>query len=253
MRDVLVFVNGCFVGRHAHGYAPFRFDITDFLAFGKRNAIVLRVDASAGDGWFYEGAGVYRHVWLLKTDSLHLGPWDSVVRPALRGDMATLALGAVVHNDGVAPERARVRWQVLDAEGRTVATAVSRERIVAPDGRMSFEASALLRQPRRWSLESPHRYTAVVTLETGPRTRDTESVASGVRTLDFDAAKGFFLNGRSLKIQGVCNHQDHAGVGAALPDALHVFRIGVMQQPRLPASSGPSRPATATSCARCVW
>ena len=72
-RDVLVFVNGCFIGRNDNGYAPFRFDITDFLAVGAKNCIVARVDASFGDGWFYEGAGIYRHVWLTKTDALHLG------------------------------------------------------------------------------------------------------------------------------------------------------------------------------------
>ena len=76
-RDVLVFVNGCFIGRNDNGYAPFRFDITDFLAVGAKNCIVVRVDASFGDGWFYEGAGIYRHVWLTKTDALHLGRWES--------------------------------------------------------------------------------------------------------------------------------------------------------------------------------
>ena len=79
-RDVLVFVNGCFIGRNDNGYAPFRFDLTDFLAFGEKNYIVARVDASFGDGWFYEGAGIYRHVWLTKTDALHLGKWESYVR-----------------------------------------------------------------------------------------------------------------------------------------------------------------------------
>ena len=79
-RDVLVFVNGCFIGRNDNGYAPFRFDLTDFLAYGAKNYIVLRVDASFGDGWFYEGAGIYRHVWLTKTDAVHLGKWDSTVR-----------------------------------------------------------------------------------------------------------------------------------------------------------------------------
>ena len=74
-RDVLVFVNGCFIGRSDSGYVPFRFDITDFLAVGGKNCVVARVDASFGDGWFYEGAGIYRHVWLTKSDALHLGQW----------------------------------------------------------------------------------------------------------------------------------------------------------------------------------
>src|ERR1039457_261191 len=120
-RDVLLFVNGCFAGRNDNGYAPFRFDITDFLAVGQKNCIAARVDASFGDGWFYEGAGIYRHVWLTKTDTLHLGKWESTVRTSLSGGSAVLALGTVVENQGKQAENARVSWQILDAAGKTVA------------------------------------------------------------------------------------------------------------------------------------
>ncbi len=120
-RDVLVFVNGCFIGRNDNGYAPFQFDLTDFLAYGKKNYIVARVDASFGDGWFYEGAGIYRHVWLTKTDALHLGKWESYVRPELNGNSATLALGTIVKNEGSQAESAKVKWQILDPSGKTVA------------------------------------------------------------------------------------------------------------------------------------
>ena len=101
-RDVLVFVNGCFIGRNDNGYAPFRFDITDFLALGKKNCIVARVDASFGDGWFYEGAGIYRHVWLTKTDALHLGPWESygARRMSRDGSAAELSTGRSGRNEG---------------------------------------------------------------------------------------------------------------------------------------------------------
>ena len=229
MRDALVWVNGCFIGRHGHGYTSFRFDITDFVNVGGENALVVRVDASAGDGWFYEGAGLYRHVWLYKSAALHLGRWDSTVRVTLKGDAATLALAALVHNDGEATERVRVRWQLFDAEGRSVGSAESREQVVGPEARVAFEAEAALRQPRLWSLEDPHRYTAVLTLEVNGKLRDRETVPFGVRSAVFDPDKGFFLNGKPVKIQGVCNHQDHAGVGAAVPDALQAWRVGVMQ------------------------
>jgi beta-galactosidase len=230
MRDVLVFVNGCFVGRSDSGYAPFRLDLTDVLDYGARNAIVLRVDASAGDGWFYEGAGVYRHAWLLKTDPLHLGRWDNVVRTTVEADTARAVLSALVHNEGSADERARVVWRVLDAEGREVARAASAEQGVAAQAGVPFEAKVEWRRPRLWDLETPHRYTAQVTLEAAGIARDVDQVAFGVRTVAFDADRGFFLNGRSVKIQGVCNHQDHAGVGAAVPDALQAFRVQVMQE-----------------------
>ena len=229
-RSVLIFVNGCFIGRNDNGYAPFRFDLTDFLSYGAKNYIVARVDASFGDGWFYEGAGIYRHVWLTKTDALHLGKWESTVRTAVSGDSATLTLGTVVENEGKQAENAKVSWQILDAAGKTVATAETPEQQVAVDGSTTFTTTAKLPNPALWSVDAPNLYSAIVTVETGGKTRDAERVSFGVRTVLFDAEKGFFLNGQSMKIQGTCNHQDHAGVGAALPDRLQYFRLGVLRE-----------------------
>jgi beta-galactosidase len=229
-RDLLIFVNGCFIGRNDHGYAPFRFDLTDFLEYGKKNYIVARVDASFGDGWFYEGAGIYRHVWLTKTDAVHLGRWESTVRTALSSSAATLTLGTVVENDGRQAESARVTWKILDAAGKTVATAESGEQSIAADGSANFTATARLANPALWSVDAPNLYSAIVTVVAGGKARDAEQVSFGVRTAVFDADKGFFLNGKPLKIQGTCNHQDHAGVGAALPDRLQWFRLGVLRE-----------------------
>ena len=216
-RSVIIFVNGCFIGRNDNGYAPFRFDLTDFLAYGAKNYIVARVEASFGDGWFYEGAGIYRHVWLTKTDALHLGQWESTVRAAVGDGGAVLTLGTVVENQGKQAEAAKVSWQILDAEGKTVATAESPAQQVGVDGSTSFTAAAKLADPALWSVDAPNLYSAIVTVEAAGKPRDAERVSFGVRTAVFDADKGFFLNGKSLKIQGTCNHQDHAGVGAALP------------------------------------
>jgi len=230
-RSVLVFVNGCFIGRNDNGYAPFSFDLTDFLTFGGKNYIAIRVDASFGDGWFYEGAGIYRHVWLTKTDALHLGQWESTVRADEIADgSATLRLSTVVQNQGKGAENVKVSWQILDAAGKTVARAEADAKVLGVDGSASFAATAVVANPNLWSVETPTLYSAIVTVETGGKTRDAERVSFGVRHIRWDADKGFFLNGKPLKIQGTCNHQDHAGVGAALPDALQWFRLGVLQE-----------------------
>ncbi|HXR38658.1 MAG TPA: beta-galactosidase GalA [Terracidiphilus sp.] len=229
-RDVTVFVNGCFIGRNNNGYAPFSFDLTDFLAYGAKNYIVARVDASFGDGWFYEGAGIYRHVWLTKTDALHLGKWESYVRTAVSSGSATLTLGTVVENQCKQAESAKASWQIVDAAGKTVATAEAPALQVAADGSATFTATAKLANPALWSVDAPNLYSAIVTVESGGKTRDAERVSFGVRTAVFDADKGFFLNGKSVKIQGTCNHQDHAGVGAALPDRLQVLRLAVLKE-----------------------
>ena len=230
VRDVLVFVNGCFIGHNDNSYAPFRFDLTDFLSYGANNYIVVRADASFGDGWFYEGAGLYRHVWLTKMDPVHLGHWDSVIRSTARGGSATLDLSTVVCNQSRQATIAKVNWKILDANGTTVAIAESPSQSVAVDGSSTYTAVATLPNPALWSVEQPNIYSAIVTLESDGQVRDAEQVTFGVRTALFDAERGFFLNGKPLKIQGTCNHQDHAGVGAALPDRLQWFRLGVLRE-----------------------
>ncbi len=231
-RSALVFLNGYFIGRNDNGYAPFRFDVTDFLNYGGKNFLMVRMDASFGDGWFYEGAGIYRHVWLTKTDALHLGHWESYARqiPHLtRGTDVAVGLGTIVQNQGHGAENCRVRWQILAAAGKVVGTADSAPQSVAADGSASFAASASITNPALWSPETPNLYSAIVTVESGGKTRDAERISFGVRTLAWDPDKGFFLNGKRVEIKGTCNHQDHAGVGAALPDRLQWYRIGVLK------------------------
>jgi beta-galactosidase len=228
-RSALIFVNGCFIGRNDNGYAPFSFELSDFLVYGGKNFIVVRIDASFGDGWFYEGAGIYRHVWLTKTDPLHLRPWESYVRTDIKPGACTLSLGTMVQNQAEQSANPRVRWRILDASGNTVASAEAESQAIAPDGLAVFTAAATLPSPKLWSSETPHLYSAIVTVETDGKTRDEEHLNFGVRSIAFDPDKGFFLNGRQVKIKGTCNHQDHAGVGAALPDSLQDYRLAVLR------------------------
>src|SRR5450631_2657674 len=228
-RDALVFVNGYFIGRNNNGYAPFSFDISDFANYGGKNYLVVRMDASFGDGWFYEGAGIYRHVWLTKTGALHLSHWESTARSSVKGTAATLNLATVVQNQGARAESCRARWQILDAAGKVVGAADSAAQSVAADGSANFTASASIANPALWSPETPDMYSAIVTVESGSKARDAERISFGVRDIKWDADKGFFLNGKSVKIKGTCNHHDHAGVGAALPDRLQWYRVGVLK------------------------
>jgi beta-galactosidase len=228
-RDTLVFLNGYFLGRNNNGYAPFNFDATDYLIYGQKNYLMLRVDASFGDGWFYEGAGIYRHVWLTKSDALHLGKWESYVRAEVKGNSASLNLGTVVLNQGTKPESCRVRWQILDAAGKTIANADSAPQQIVADGSAAFVASTKFLNPALWSPETPNLYSTVMTVESAGKVRDAERITFGVRSLSWDADKGFFLNGKSVKFKGTCNHQDHAGVGAALPDRLQDYRLDVLK------------------------
>jgi beta-galactosidase len=229
-RSALIFLNGYFIGRNDNGYAPFRFDLSDFLRYGEKNYLVVRMDASFGDGWFYEGAGIYRHVWLTKTDGLHLGYCDSVVRTALTGKAATLSLTTVVQNEGRPVENCRVRWQIVDAAGKTAATAEAPSRSISADGSATFTATANLANPALWSPETPNLHFAVVTVESAGKSRDAERITFGIRDIRWDADRGFLLNGKRVEIKGTCNHQDHAGVGAALPDRLQWYRLAILKE-----------------------
>jgi beta-galactosidase len=228
-RSALVFLNGYFIGRNDNGYAPFCFDLTDFANFGGKNYLMVRMDASFGDGWFYEGAGIYRHVWLTKTDTLHLARWESYVRPSIKGNAAILGLGTTVQNQGTHVEQCRVRWQIMDAAGKVVGSGNSADQLIPPDRSTTFTGNANLANPALWAIESPNLYTAIATVESGGKTRDAERITFGVRDIKWDPDKGFFLNGKSVKIKGTCNHQDHAGVGAALPDRLQSYRLAVLK------------------------
>jgi beta-galactosidase len=146
------------------------------------------------------------------------------------GGAAALTLEAMVVNEGKQAETAKGAWKIVDGSGNTVATAESPEQPIAADGSASFTATASVANAALWSPDAPNLYKAIVSVETGGKPRDGEQLSFGVRTVRFDAEKGFFLNGQSMKIQGTCNHQDHAGVGAALPDRLQYFRLGVLKE-----------------------
>jgi beta-galactosidase len=233
-RSALVFLNGYFIGRNDNGYAPFRFDVSDFLRYGEKNYLVVRMDASFGDGWFYEGAGIYRHVWLTKTSAVHLGAWETYIRPTPKGKAAMLNLGTVVRNHGNQEVNCSVLWVILDDSGKTVAKVVSPAQTIAADGSATFTANTSLASPDLWSPETPNLYTAEVSVEPNSaranlQRYDAERITFGVRDITWDPDKGFFLNGKHVLIKGTCNHQDHAGVGAALPDRLQAFRLAVLK------------------------
>jgi beta-galactosidase len=134
-----------------------------------------------------------------------------------------------VRNKGSAPDSCRVRWQIVDPAGKVVATADSAVRPLLPDGFATFVAFANLSKPALWSPETPNLYSALVSVESNGKLRDAERITFGIRDIKWDVDKGFFLNGKRVELKGTCNHQDHAGVGAALPDRLQGYRLAVLK------------------------
>lgn len=224
-RAARVFVNGFFVGEEPSGYLPAAYDITDYLNYGGTNVVAVRVDASLEEGWFYEGAGIYRHVWLHKTAPLHLARHGTWVRTDLAGDDGVVTVDSSVRNESAAPADCTVTLTLVAPGGATVAQAGPLA-VNVPAGSTRTRTDELrVNHPALWSVDTPALHRLVTEIRQGDQIVDRTETPFGIRTIRFDPNTGFYLNGRPLKLKGTNNHQDHAGVGAAIPDALQDFRI----------------------------
>lgn len=226
-RDAIVFVNGYDVIRNESGYAPFSVRIDDYLDYeGGPNVVTVRCDASLGEGWFYEGAGIYRHVELVRKDPLHIPQWGVVVTSDIGPAGATVRVSTEIYNSSSEPADALLRVTTIGPDGRITSFDESPLMRFGAGERRSVERQANLLFPQSWSIEAPKLYIARVELLTaGKRPVDNVDTPFGIRTIHFDAERGFFLNGKPVKLLGTANHQDHAGVGTAIPDALHRWRV----------------------------
>jgi len=228
-RDTMVVFNGYYIGRHGGGYDSFSYDLTDFAKPGERNVLLVRVDSTLSDGWFYEGAGLYRHVWLVKTAPVHVKKWGTLATAEIRPGEATVSLRTEVENHSYAPQNVRVISAILDPSGREVARSASSPSSITGWDDHTFEQRVEVDQPALWSLEERNLYKLVTEVEAGGNVTDRYETRFGIRSLRFDPDEGFFLNGEPVKVKGTCNHQDHAGLGAALPDAIQHYRIRRLQ------------------------
>ncbi|MGC2164027.1 MAG: beta-galactosidase GalA [Silvibacterium sp.] len=224
-RDAIVVFNGFYLGRNFSGYAPVLYDLTDLANFGEKNVLVVRVDATLGEGWYYEGAGIYRHVWLIKTAPVHLAQGGTFIRSDLWPDRASLSVTSEVQNSSETESICRVKWEIADPNGRAISSAVSNPRAVPAGESTTFDCHLMIENPQLWSLEEPNLHRLITSARTETGIVDQTETPFGIRSIRFDADRGFFLNDKPVKIKGTCNHQDHAGVGTALPDRLHEYRI----------------------------
>jgi beta-galactosidase len=225
-RDSIVIFNGHYMGRNFSGYAPFRYDISDQANYGARNVLLVRVDATLGDGWFYEGAGIYRHVWLIKTNGVHVPQWGTFVRSTIRpGGPAELRITTEVENETDSGKDCHVVSKIVGPGLQTVVTAAATGFSIPAWTRHNFEQTVTVPSPALWSVEDPKMYRLETTVMAGGAAVDTYSTPFGLRSVRFDANNGFFLNEKPVKLKGTCNHQDFAGVGAALPDRVQYYRI----------------------------
>ena len=228
-RNSDVWINGEWLGHHWSGYTGFHYDITDAANFGGRNVVTVRADADWDEGWWYEGGGIYRHVWLTKLDPLHVGRWGTfVTTPEVTAESAGVRIETRVVNEADHAADATLRTTVVDAEGNTVATAEAMGTVPAA-GELEFVQTMAIESPARWSLDNPHLYVLHTSVEAGGRVTDRTETPFGVRSFRFDG-NGFSLNGEHVKINGANLHTDFAGVGVALPDRINAYRLEKLKE-----------------------
>ncbi|CAM4172461.1 beta-galactosidase GalA [Roseateles saccharophilus] len=220
-----VWINGIVVDRRWSGYDGRSIDITPYVRYGTDpNTIAVRVDADAQEGWWYEGAGIYRHSWLVKRDALHIATDGLHANPVNQGGRWTIPVEVTLQSSAKAASDGTVDAVLTDPAGREVARGSARARIDAL-GSAIARIKLEVRDPKLWSLAQPNVYRVRAVLRDRANEIDRTEVQTGFRSIRFDADRGFLLNGEAVKIQGVCIHQDHAGVGVAVPEAIWEFRL----------------------------
>jgi beta-galactosidase len=249
-RNALIWLNGHCIGRNVSGYAPNHFDITPYANPGGTNVLVVRVDATRDEGWFYEGGGIYRHVWLVKTAPVHVAHWGTfVATTSLAGSNATITIQTDVTNQSGSTATGSLTSTILDAGNNAVTNITSAISVLSGQHVVVTQVVAMAVNP--WSLESPYLYNLVSTVTNQSAKADVYTTPFGVRTVSFDGINGCLINGKHVEIQGQCNHQDHAGVGSAIPDRLQYFRIEKLKQMGVNAYRTSHNPPTAEMLEAC--
>ena len=226
-----VWVNGTVLHRNWCGYTSFYLDITPLAQFGDNlNTVAVRVDADAMEGWWYEGAGIYRHTWMVKRDRVHLITDGVFANPVREADgQWRLPVEATLENTGRDEETVEVEAILIDPDGKVIGRAHSAEKLTALE-QTTAKLSLPVVEPRLWSVDRPVLYRLRTIVQRAGLVVDEVTTPCGFRTIRFDPDQGIFLNDQPLKLQGVCNHQDHAGVGVAVPDSLWEFRLRKLKE-----------------------
>jgi|ERR1035437_5097901 beta-galactosidase len=226
-RNTRVWINGHYLGRHWSGYTGFRFDISKYINYGNSNTIAVRVDARGHEGWFYEGGGIYRHVWLNKASTVRVEPCGVYIVSKPHGKTALIDVATTVINDTEKPVEVFVTHEIKDAKNKIVAIFSAKGKVKA---KAVIKAKRKLSKPALWSVDATNLYKLITTIRCGGKIIDKVENTFGIRSIKYDPDKGFLLNGKQVFLKGTCNHQDHAGIGAAITDSVFKFRIEKLKE-----------------------
>ncbi|MGE5520499.1 MAG: beta-galactosidase GalB [Candidatus Dadabacteria bacterium] len=217
-RNSEVWINGHFLGKRPYGYSSFQYDVSRFIfPAGSQNIIAVRVDNSEQpNSRWYTGSGIYRKVWLEITNSIAVSHWGNFIKtPYVISQEATLSIGTNILNTTGKTTPVQLKQEVFDPSGKLVAV-VQKRITVGTDSSLVHLLNTTIKKPKLWSVEQPFLYRCVTNIVSNGRVIDRTETTFGIRRFYFDSKKGFFLNGKHLKILGVCNHHDLGALGAAV-------------------------------------
>lgn len=236
MANAKVWVNGKLAGGWAYGYNSFRVDITPFLTMGSNNVIAVRLDTEKWDSRWYSGAGLYRHVWLVKTDQVHIAHWGTyITTPFVSDTSAIINLEFAVENHNAMPVKATITTTIheLDMDDNPGEKVGSFEKTSITVGAGKLERGSVhakILNPSRWDIASPNRYVALTQVLVSDKVVDTYYTAFGVRTIEFTARNGFLLNGKRVFIKGTCNHHDLGALGTAINTSALRRQLSILKE-----------------------
>ncbi|MFI3238309.1 MAG: glycoside hydrolase family 2 TIM barrel-domain containing protein [Lachnospiraceae bacterium] len=227
-RDSVVYVNGNFIGRHASGYTSFDYDISDFMLPGENNVIAVMVDGREFEGWWYEAVGIYRDVRLVITEPIHIKKDGVFVTSRVVGANAKVQMDVEVENCSERNGLFQLQTEVLDPKGsviRTVTQEFTSQAYSDATVKVTFDIEEVL----KWNLDETNQYQVVCSIVNEQVIIDTYQQKFGVREIEYSPEKGIILNGKKIKIQGVCVHDDFAGVGGAMSRSIIRHKIAVLK------------------------
>lgn len=225
-----VMLNGCLMKHNFCGYTPFEVDITDMVKYGAENSLAVFVDMTEHEGWWYEGAGIYRPVRLRKTDLCAIDLRGVFARPERQADGTWIVhTETTLRNAGERDERLTVKGEILDAEGQVVATSGA-ETTVSLRDTATLRYEFAVGTPQLWSPETPFRYTMRTCVFRGETETDRDEVKFGFRTIRTDCNEGLFINDKPYRLKGFCAHESCGLTGKVIPETLQRYRVKLMKE-----------------------
>jgi len=253
-RNSEVWINGNYLGKRPYGYISFRYELTPYIKFGEKNIIAVKVDNSLQpNSRWYSGSGIYRNVWLVKTNKIFVDHWGTfITTPVVKNEQAEISIQVKIRNNLQEQTDVKINTKIFNNENKIVAE-IESQKTLMPYAVSTINQKAEVKNPELWSIEKPNLYKAITLIEHKGTLVDDYETIFGIRTFEFNSEKGFFLNGKHVKIKGVCNHHDLGCLGAAINERALERQLEILKEMGVNAirtSHNPPAPELLNLCDR---